>query len=151
MVLEKVKAGDPIKSSHHNDIIDALGTKITQVQAESITDEKIKKIVGAAPETLDTLEEVAKAITDNKSVADTLQSSVSAKADKSYVDTELGKKAAKTDLSGYVTSEALAAALKTSDKHTSVTFDSVTNSIVIAYKDGTKTSVPIPKTQAVYA
>lgn len=155
MALTKVKAGDEILSTHHNDLVDAVETKITQAQAEAVAAEKVttevKKLVGAAPETLDTLEEIAKAIADNKTVEQALQNSIANKADKTYVDTELAKKADKTALSGYATTAALTAALKTSDKHTSVAFDQATSSLVITYKDGTKASVVIPAGKAVYA
>lgn len=155
MVLTKVQAGDEILSAHHNELVDAVETKITQEQAEAVASAKvtteIKKLVGAAPETLDTLEEIAKAIAENKSVEQALQESIASKADKTYVDTGLAGKADKTALSGYATTAALNSALNTSDKHKSITFDQATNSLVITYKDGTKTSVVIPAGKAVYA
>jgi hypothetical protein len=56
--------------------------------AKSYADEAVAHLVGSAPETLDTLEEVAKAIQDNETVVDALNAAIGSKADK----TELGTK-----------------------------------------------------------
>lgn len=56
--------------------------------AKTYADEAIAHLVGSAPETLDTLEEVAKAIQDNETVVDALNAAIGSKADK----TELGMK-----------------------------------------------------------
>ena len=49
--------------------------------AKSYTDTKISALIGSAPETLDTLKEIADAITDNQEVIDTLNSAIGNKAD----------------------------------------------------------------------
>jgi hypothetical protein len=50
-------------------------------------DQKVADLVNSAPETLDTLGEVAKAIKDNESVVDALNSAIGNKADKSSIPT----------------------------------------------------------------
>ena len=66
--------------------VESTDTKIAG--AKSYADEAVAHLVGSAPETLDTLEEVAKAIQDNETVVDALNAAIGSKADK----TELGTK-----------------------------------------------------------
>lgn len=66
--------------------VESTDTKIAG--AKSYADEAVANLVGSAPETLDTLEEVAKAIQDNETVVDALNAAIGSKADK----TELGTK-----------------------------------------------------------
>lgn len=56
-------------------------------QTKEYAAESIKAIVGAAPETLDTIAELASAVTDNKTLVDALNEAITLKADK----TELSK------------------------------------------------------------
>ena len=49
-------------------------------------------VVGSAPETLDTLQELASALGNDDSFASTVTSAISAKADKTYVDDQLATK-----------------------------------------------------------
>lgn len=50
-------------------------------------DEKVAKLVGSAPETLDTLQELAVAIKNDANVVDTLNSAIGQKADQSALET----------------------------------------------------------------
>lgn len=61
-------------------------TATTLNNAKSYTDTKIGELIGFAPETLDTLQEVAKAIKDNEDVVAGLNSAIGTKADKTTVD-----------------------------------------------------------------
>lgn len=60
--------------------------------AKSYTDTKVANLVGSAPEALNTLQELAEAIEGNQAGVSDLLTAVGTKAEKSYVDTELGKK-----------------------------------------------------------
>lgn len=62
----------------------------TYRQATGYTDLKISQLVGGAPETLDTLKEVADAIKENETVVDALDAAVGKKAGKSEFDTHAG-------------------------------------------------------------
>ncbi len=52
-------------------------------EAKNYADDAIAALVNGAPETLDTLDELAAALKDNKDIVDVLNQSISAKADKS--------------------------------------------------------------------
>jgi len=54
-------------------------------QTKEYAAESIKEIVGAAPETLDTIAELAAAVTGNKTLVDTLNGAITSKADKTDV------------------------------------------------------------------
>lgn len=60
------------------------------IATEEYVDNKIANLVNSAPETLDTLGEVAQALQENDSVVDALNSAISNKVDKTYVDEKLG-------------------------------------------------------------
>ena len=61
--------------------IDYLGAAAGALtSAKSYTDEKISDLINSAPSTLDTLGEIAKAMSENESVVDTLESAVGSKA-----------------------------------------------------------------------
>lgn len=59
-------------------------------QATGYTDQKIADLIGGAPETLDTLKEVADAIQANKDVSTALDTAIGTKADKTVLDTHTG-------------------------------------------------------------
>jgi len=61
--------------------------------AKSYTDEKVAQFIDSAPETLDTLNELAKALGNDPNFATTVATQIGTKADTSYVNTELDKKA----------------------------------------------------------
>lgn len=54
--------------------------------AKSYTDTKVANLVGSAPDTLDTLEELADALKDNKDIVTVLENSIASKADKTSLD-----------------------------------------------------------------
>ena len=53
---------------------------------KAYVDEKVANLVGSAPETLDTIGELATALQENKEVVDVLNEAIVVKADKTYVD-----------------------------------------------------------------
>ena len=53
---------------------------------KSYVDERVAALVGSAPETLDTLEELATALQENEEVVEVLNEAITVKADKTYVD-----------------------------------------------------------------
>lgn len=61
--------------------------------AKSYADTKVAGLVNSAPAALDTLNELSKALGDDPNFATTIATQMGSKADISYVDTELGKKA----------------------------------------------------------
>ena len=61
--------------------------------AKSYTDTKVAQFIDSAPETLDTLNELAKALGNDPNFATTIATQIGTKADTSYVNTELDKKA----------------------------------------------------------
>ncbi|MBQ8443787.1 MAG: hypothetical protein IJX25_00325 [Clostridia bacterium] len=61
----------------------------TKQETEDLIDDKIADLVNSAPETLDTLGEVAQAIKDNESVVDALNSAIGSKADKDFVNSSI--------------------------------------------------------------
>lgn len=67
------------------DTIDNVNSKLESNlnDAADYTDEKIANLIGAAPETLNTLEELSIAIKNNDTVVDALNSAIGSKADKS--------------------------------------------------------------------
>ena len=90
--------------------------------AKSYADTKVANLVGSAPEALDTLQELADAVQGNQAGVTDLLQKVGTKAEKSYVDTELAKKAnsshthtgAQVNLTGYAKPETTGA-LSTAD------------------------------------
>ena len=68
--------------------VELVGNKTSEelgLAGVGYVDQKVADLVNSAPETLDTLGEVAKAIQDNESVVEALNSAVGNKADKSEV------------------------------------------------------------------
>lgn len=55
-------------------------------QTKEYAAESIKAIVGAAPETLDTIAELATAVTDNKTIIDSINAAITNKAEKTELD-----------------------------------------------------------------
>ena len=70
-------------------------------EAKSYTDTKVADLVGTAPTTLDTLQEVAVAIQENESVVEALNSAIGNKANASDIPTKVSDL---TNDSGYLTS-----------------------------------------------
>lgn len=65
-----------------------VDTKVaaTLKSAKEYTDSTVENLVGSAPDTLDTLAELAAAIKNDKNIVDTLEKSIALKADKSELD-----------------------------------------------------------------
>lgn len=74
--------GLPDKPSINNVVLSGNKT-LKDIGVEKLVDEKISKIVNSAPETLDTLGEIAEEIAKNQSVVDALNESISKKANES--------------------------------------------------------------------
>lgn len=71
---------------------DPRGSAATALtNAKAYTDTKISDLIGGAPETLDTLKEVADAISENESVVDALNAAIGSKAEQSEVDEKANK------------------------------------------------------------
>lgn len=67
---------------------------------------RISNLINSAPETLDTLGEIALAIGTNQEVVDTLNEAIGGKADKTYVDEAIAKiDIPETDLTGLATED----------------------------------------------
>ena len=85
----------PISTAQRNAIDNAVST------ANSYTDTKVANLVGAAPETLNTLEEVARAIEDNEDVVSALNDAIGSKASQSDLESlqnVVNNKASQDDL-----------------------------------------------------
>lgn len=78
---------------YNGEEIDHLLAKIEQapdaIASEAYVQTEVANLVNSAPETLDTLGEVAKAIEDNETVVEALNAAIGNKADKSYVDSKV--------------------------------------------------------------
>lgn len=130
------------------DTVTSVNNKTTTTlnNAKSYTDTKIGELIGSAPETLDTLQEVAKAIKDNADVVAGLNSAIGTKADKTTVDslevqvntnaaaisntytkTEVG-----TILEGYATNNDLAGKV---DKTTTINSKPLSSNITLSASD----------------
>lgn len=75
-------------------VVDALGFEPeidgAYEQATAYTDAKILELINGAPETLDTLKEVADAISEHSEIVDALNSAIGKKADQVELDTHTG-------------------------------------------------------------
>ena len=103
----RVTAGTSLSSS---DVTTALGftpynsTNPNSYQTLTQVNAAIQAVVGAAPEALNTLQEIAAAIQTDSSTISALTTTVGNKADKTYVDTQLSAKANTASLSAVATS-----------------------------------------------
>lgn len=70
-------------------------------EAKSYTDTKVADLVGSAPETLDTLEELSGALKDNADIVDVLNESIANKADSGHTHANLTIQANGTSLGTY--------------------------------------------------
>lgn len=68
-------------STHQREAIDA-----SYQQSTSYTDTKIAELINGAPTTLDTLKEIADAMTNNQTVVEALEASIGSKADQAELD-----------------------------------------------------------------
>lgn len=86
----------------------AYEEQITSTLAElkSYTDTKVAAIVNSAPEALDTLQELSKALGDDPNFATTVSSQIGTKADKETTEAALATKAEKDYVDGELTKKA---------------------------------------------
>lgn len=79
---------NPVRSSAVNSALTSMKRELNKdiEDAISYTDTKIADLVNSAPETLDTLGELATAFQDNKEVVDVLNDAIATKADIDYVE-----------------------------------------------------------------
>ena len=95
----------------YNNSVSGLSANNVQGAIDELKDTveiKVANLVGTAPETLDTLEEVAQAIEENEDVVTALNSAIGSKANQSDLDTLQGvvdTKVSQDDLNGYMLSE----------------------------------------------
>lgn len=110
-----------------NEKIDAIKipTKVTelendaQYQTSSEVDDRIQAVVGAAPEALDTLEEIANKLSDNDDVVASLTTQIAEKATTEALNTEIETRSAKdTELQGNIEAEAQARIAKDTEIET---------------------------------
>ena len=81
-------------SGNYNDLINKPTIpSIAGLATESYVRDKVASLVGTAPETLDTLQELSKALGDDPNFATTISNKLGEKASTSYVNAELAKKA----------------------------------------------------------
>lgn len=106
--------------------------------AKAYTDTEVANLVGSAPDTLDTIQELAMALENNADILDVLRDAIGVKADKTYVDTELSKKADTTTMTTAIAtakSEAITAAGTAADSKISAKVGNVGNGTVKTYVD----------------
>ena len=80
---EGILLEDKIQQDVENKITTALNS------TKEYTDNKIADLVNSAPETLDTLGELAEAFEENAEVVEVLNEAITNKADKTYVDEQI--------------------------------------------------------------
>ena len=78
-----------IALSTTNYIEDRRLNAIANKADKTYVDDKVAELVGSAPDTLNTLEELATAIQENEEVVEVLNNAITVKADKAYVDEAL--------------------------------------------------------------
>lgn len=110
-----------------NERIDAITvpTKVSelendaQYQTSSEVDARIQAVVGAAPEALDTLEEIANKLSDNDDVVASLTTQIAGKATTEALNAEIEARSAKdTELQGNIEAEAQARIAKDTEIET---------------------------------
>lgn len=109
----------------------ASKSSLVGLATTSYVDGRIKHVVGTAPEALDTLGEIATALTENKDKIGTIVNEISTKADKGTVENALMGKAQKADV--YTKSE--------SDRRYQVKGDYVTRADIF---DASNQSIKLP-------
>ena len=70
-------------------LLKVLGIGKYLKKVKDYTDQQIANLVGSAPETLDTLQELSTALKDNANIVDTLNDAITKKADKTTVEDSL--------------------------------------------------------------
>lgn len=126
------------------DIQGAAGTALSS--AKSYTDTKISDLINGAPETLDTLGEIAEAMADNKDVVETLDAAIGSKANASDLTAHINNKSnphnvtklsiglgnvenkSSADIRGELTKNDVTAALGYTPPTTNTTYNNATQS-----------------------
>lgn len=107
-----------------------------QYQTSSEVDDRIKAVVGAAPEALDTLEEIANKLSDNDDVVASLTAQIAEKATTEALNAEIETRSAKdTELQGNIEAEAQARIAKDTEIETELANK-------VAYTDVTTEETP---------
>ena len=96
-VIETANGESSLVASQPN-----LDLYLEVANATSIITSEINNLIDGAPAALDTLNELAAAISDDENFAGTIASSLSAKASNTYVNDSLALKADRTDLDNYL-------------------------------------------------
>lgn len=81
-----------------NYIEDRRLSAIADKADKNYVDEKVADLVGSAPETLDTIGELATALQENEEVVEVLNQAITVKADKTYVDELIANIPAESDV-----------------------------------------------------
>ena len=81
-----------------NYVEDRRLSEIANKADKNYVDEQIANLVGSAPETLDTIGELATALQENEEVVDVLNQAITIKADKTYVDELIANIPAESDV-----------------------------------------------------
>ena len=100
---EVAASSNLVKNSAVNSAIESVRSDLGKniEDAISYTDTKIADLVNSAPDTLDTLGELATAFQDNKEVVDVLNDAITTKADIDYVESLYAKLSSNTVLGFY--------------------------------------------------
>jgi len=118
---------------------DASGAANTALtNAKSYTDTQIAALINSAPTTLDTLGEIASAMSDNMEVVEALEASIGNKADKSAIPTKTSQL---TNDSGF----------KTTDNNTTYTISKSGSTITLTGSDGKTSTVTDSDTNTTYS
>ena len=81
-----------------NYVEDRRLSEISNKADKTYVDEKVANLVGSAPETLDTIGELATALQENEEVVEVLNQAITVKADKTYVDELIANIPAESDV-----------------------------------------------------
>lgn len=102
-LYEQKSSVDTSNFVSHDELTNAISglaskSSLVGLATTSYVDGRIQHVVGAAPEALDTLGEIATALTENKDKIGTIITEISTKADKGTVENALMGKAEKADV-----------------------------------------------------
>lgn len=102
-LYEQKSSVDTSNFVSHDELTNAISglaskSSLVGLATTSYVDGRIQHVVGTAPEALDTLGEIATALTENKDKIGTIVNEISTKADKGTVENALMGKAEKADV-----------------------------------------------------
>ena len=101
-----------------------LDNYYTSTQTDSKIDEKINALIGTAPDTLNTIEELASAVTGNQELINNINSAITNKADKTTVYT-------KDEIDGFLAVKANTSTTYTKDEVNNLLANVSTTSVII--------------------